>query len=474
MKILFLASWFPYPPDNGSKLRAYHLLRSLAERHRVTLLSFAFATARPEEAGPLTEWGVEVQAVPINPFETNRAGALRTFLSPRPVVSRPIAAMSRLLAETLRSGTFDAVIASTEMMADYALQAPSGTARILEEHNSMTRWMHERYREQASAVQRLRCWASWQKTRLYEARLFKQFDLVTMVSEQDAGITRALLPLGRPAVHVVPNGVDCAHNRPGLAQPQPDRLVFNGSLTYSANYDAMRWFLAEVYPRVKAQVPGATLTITGSTQGVDLAGLALDEGVTLTGFVEDVRIPVAEAAVAVAPIRQGGGTRLKILEAMALGTPVVATSKGAEGLEVADGKHLLLADDPETFAGRTVELLRDVGLRGRLAADARRLVEQRYDWVAIGRRFTALVEETVAQRGCVSVLGREHPERVCGPTCMTNNDQSKDAAWRNGRSASFDYGLSPSAQDAPLDSAPNMKRTPPNAGRCRHPEIEVQ
>ena len=288
------------------------------------------------------------------------------------------------------------MIASTEMMAAYALQGPSSAARILEEHNSLTRWMQERYNDQTSAAQRLRCWASWQKTRLYEARLFRQFDLVTMVSAQDQAVCRADLPGYRGRVEVVPNGVDCAHNRPGLAQARPATLVYNGSLTYSANYDAMRWFLAEVYPRIRAEVPDVSLTITGSTQGVDLAGLALDGTVRLPGFVEDVRIAVAEARVAVAPIRQGGGTRLKILEAMALGTPVAATSKGAEGLDVRDGEHLLLADDPERFAGQTIQLLGDADLRRRLAANARHLVETRYDWQQIGQKFVALVEETAA------------------------------------------------------------------------------
>ena len=118
----------------------------------------------------------------------------------------------------------------------------------------------------------------------------------------------------------------------------------------------------------------------------------------LTGFVEDVRIPVAEAAVAVAPIRQAGGARLKILEAMALGTPAVATTKGAEGLDVVAGQHLLRADDPQRFADAVLRLLADAAQRARLAAAARRLVEERYDWETIGRRFVGLVEETVARR----------------------------------------------------------------------------
>ncbi len=397
MKILFLSTWYPCPPDNGSKLRVYHLLRTLAERHQVTLLSFAFATARPEEAGPLGEWGIEVQAVPINPFEANRAGALRTFLSPRPMASRPIPAMRDLVARTLRAEAYDVVIASTEMMAEYALMAPGDTPKILEEHNAMTRWARERYEGTSGAVQRARCWVSWQKGRWYERRSFPRFDLVTLVSQQDRQATLEVIGAGGPRVEVVPNGVDCAHNRPGLAQPRPASLVFNGSLTYSANYDAMRWFLAEVYPRIRAQVPGVSLTITGSAQDVDLAGLALDDTVHLTGFVEDVRIPVAQASVAVAPIRQGGGTRLKILEALALGTPVIATAKGAEGLDAMDGRHLMIADTPGLFAERTVQLLQDRALRDRLTANGRVWVEEHYDWRAIGQPFVSLVEEA-AQR----------------------------------------------------------------------------
>lgn len=398
MKVLFLSTWFPYPPDNGSKLRVYHLLRALGQAHAVSLLSFAFATAAPAAPGPLAQWCKRVDVMEIDPFAANQAGALRTFLSPSPMAARAVPAMQQLVTQALADQQFDTVIASTVITAGYALQAPPAAARVLEEHNSLTRWMHERFAGQTRPVQKLRCWASWQKTRRYEARLFKQFDLVTMVSAQDQAVCCADLPGYRGRVEVVPNGVDCTHNRPGLAQPRPASLVFNGSLTYSANYDAMQWFLADVYPRIRAEVPEVTLAITGSTASVDLAGLALDNSVTLTGFVDDVRIPVAEAAVAIAPIRQGGGTRLKILEAMALGTPVVATTKGAEGLDVVDGGHLLLADTSQAFVRATLALLANAETRLRLAENARRLVESTYDWTGIGHRFVGLVEQAVLER----------------------------------------------------------------------------
>ncbi len=400
MRILFLSTWFPYPPDNGSKLRVYYLLRALAQAQDVTLVSFAFDTAWPDQPGDQRLLCSAVHAVPVNPFEVNRAGTLRTFLSARPIASRPIPAMMKLVTEVLHKGAFEAVIASTETMAHYALLSPPGIARILEEHNSMTRWMHERYDGANGTLQRARRWVSWKKRCSYEGHSYRHFDLITMVSELDRAATVMTVGDPRVRVEVVANGVDCVHNRPGLAQLQANALVYNGSLTYAGNYDAMRWFLAGIYPRVKSQAPDVRLTITGSTVGVDLAGLALDDTVRLTGFVDDVRTPVAEASVCVAPIRQGGGTRLKILEAMALGTAVVATPKAAEGLEVVDGEHLLLAVDAEQFASQTIALLRDADKRQRLATRARQLVESQYDWQQIGERFVAFVgEATRATRG---------------------------------------------------------------------------
>lgn len=397
MKILFLSTWFPCPTDNGSKIRVYHLLRALGARHQVTLLSFAFETAVPERADDLFRFCADVQAIRCNPFERGPVARALRFLSPAPIVTAPLPEMTRAVRSALTRTDFDVVVASNETMAAYALFAPPATVKVLEEHNSMTRWMWERYQKQDSVVQRLRCWTSWQKTRHYEARLFRRFDLCVMTSEQDRRTSQHTLPGYSGKVEVVPNGVDCQHNRPGLAQATPEALVFNGALTYSANYEAMQYFLTEIYPLIQKQVPDVTLTITGSTRDVNLAGLRLDESVRLSGYVDDVRPLVSGANVCVVPIRQGGGTRLKILEAMALGTPVVATSKGAEGLGVTPNHDIQVADEPVEFAAHVIRLLRDPVLRQRLVTNARRLVEQRYDWAQIGQRFVDLVEDVASR-----------------------------------------------------------------------------
>ena len=394
MKILFLSTWFPSPTDNGSKIRVYHLLRALGAQHQVSLLSFAFDTARPAEATALRDICVDVQAVECNPFRRDGVSALARYLSPGPIVTRPLEEMRLAVQRQLDSAHYDAVIASIEVMATYAFQAPQTTTKILEEHNSLSRWMWERYRAQQSTLQRLRCWISWRKTSFYESRLFRQFDLCTMVSDQDRTASLQMLPGYHGPVEVVPNGVDCDWNRPGLAPAEPHRLVFNGSLTYQVNYDAVKYFLAEIYPIIREALPTVTLSITGSTKGVSLAGLSLD-GVRLTGYVDDIRQVVASSSVCVVPIQEGGGTRLKILEAMALGTPIVSTTKGAEGIKAKHGEHLLLADNVANFARCTLDLLCDVDLRQQLAVNARRLVEEYYNWTQIGQRFTGLVEDAI-------------------------------------------------------------------------------
>jgi glycosyltransferase involved in cell wall biosynthesis len=306
--------------------------------------------------------------------------------------------MSRLVTKVSQGTPFDAVVASHEMMANYALEICPGGARILETHNSLIRWMHERYQNARRPSERVRTWVSWRKHRRYEAALFRRFHLVTVVSSADLDTTVAAVADGETRVEVVPNGVDCSFNRPGLAQPQPNSLVYNGSLTYSANRDAMAYFLDTIYPLVRRTVPDVTLTITGSTAGVDLSALPLDGSVRLSGRVPDIRPQVAKATVCVVPLREGGGTRLKILEAMALGTPVVSTTKGAEGLNVVNREHLLIADDPERFAQYTVEIMRNPEWRQHLACNARKLVEQEYEWSEIGERFVSLVEDAVLTR----------------------------------------------------------------------------
>jgi len=318
-------------------------------------------------------------------------------LNPRDVVSTYSPEMARLTANAIANQHYDLVVASIINAAPYAIMARDVPC-VLEEHNFMTSWMEERYRGQTAPLRKVAHWLTWQKCRRYERWLYPQFNLISMVSRRDRQAVEETIPHCTGRVEVIPNGVDILLNRPGMASPQPDTLVFNGSITYYANEDAIRYFLSEILPLIQSRVPKVNLKITGKTDGFDLKNMKSNDQVIFTGFLEDVRPVVAASWACIVPLRIGGGTRLKILEAMALGTPVISTSKGAEGLEVIPEQDILIADTPVEFAEQTVRLLKDPNLRERLIRNARRKVEEKYSWAQIGERFCQAVENV----GCKS------------------------------------------------------------------------
>jgi len=393
MRILFISTWFPYPLDTGSRLRVHYLLRALSERHEVHLIAFLPDERATALLPTLAGWGVRTEVVRRNPFWRDPVKARLAYISPLPrdVVSGHSAEMQARVGEALSGESYDLVIASVTEVAPYTLQS-RGIPRLLEEHNFLTAWIAEKHLTERSAPRRAMRWLTWQKSLHYERRLYPEFDAVTMVSKRECQAVEAVIPAMAGRVTAIPNGVDTERSRPGLAVPQPDALVFNGTLSYYANLDAMRFFCSEILPAIQAQRPAVRMQITGRHDGVDLAGVAGQPGVSLTGFLDDVQPTVAGSWACVVPLRQGGGTRLKILEALALGTPVIATSKGAEGLDVTPEHDILIADDPTEFARQTVRLLGNPDLRAQMAANGRALVEAKYGWDRIGRAFCEVVE----------------------------------------------------------------------------------
>jgi glycosyltransferase involved in cell wall biosynthesis len=216
-----------------------------------------------------------------------------------------------------------------------------------------------------------------------------------VASERELQYVREL-GRGSQRISVVPNAVDAALYRADFGPVEPDTLVFSGALSYRPNEDAMRYFSSEIFPRVLAALPNARLRITGA-RPARLSSLLEHPRVEHTGYVPDVRPIVAQSSAAIVPLRLGGGTRLKILEAMALGTPVVSTSKGAEGLAVTPGEDVLLADTPDSFAQAIIRVLGWPQLRQQLSKGGRRLVETRYDWARVGGELLRLLEDVSAE-----------------------------------------------------------------------------
>lgn len=303
--------------------------------------------------------------------------------------------MAALIESELESG-YDLLIASEMSTARY-VAAQRKVPSILEDLEMAVLRDAAHSGENGLALFRGRL--TWAKTRRYVGRLLPRFDACTVVSKQERQYLREITPVYE-RVHVIPNGAEIDWKYTGSQEPRANVLVFNGSLTFGANLDAMRYFVREVWPRVRAEEPSCTLTITGRTDAIGIEEQLSAGGLSFTGYLPDVRPTVALARACIVPLRVGGGTRLKILEAMALGTPVVSTTKGAEGLDITPEQNILIADSPEQFAHQTIRLLRDPGLRERLATNGRRLIEEKYSWDRIGSQFVALAE-SIAEGGRV-------------------------------------------------------------------------
>ena len=396
MKILLLAPYPPYPPRGGGALRVYHLAKGLAARHDLTLLSFAPDAAAAAAMAPLRELAglVTVQGPPPRGLARR---ALGTLASPLPDMalrnrSRPFAeALSRLLA----ADRYDVVQAESIELAGYALMARGlGPRLVLDQFNAehllqrraaladLRRALALRPRALAGGLYSL---IQWRKLSRYEARLLRELDLVTVVSEEDRAALARLAPRGGARLAVVPNGVDTARVRPGAVRGDmgPFTMAFTGTLDFRPNLDALRWFVGEVLPLVRAARPRARLLVVGRAAGPAALALAGD-AVEVVGEVPDVAPYIDGAAVYVVPMRIGGGSRLKLLEALAMEAPVVSTPMGAEGVAgLRDGEHLLLASSPRAFADAVLRLMGDPALGRRLGAAGRAHVAAHYDWSAI-------------------------------------------------------------------------------------------
>ncbi len=386
--------WYPYPPDNGSKIRIYNLLRALAQRHEVTLLSFCDAEDVPPPS-ELTRYCRVAGIVPKINFQPTRARALLGFFNstPRSLVDTYNPEMARLVAREFAQSAYDLAIAS-QLGAALYLAKYSRPPKILEEVEVAS--VRELYTRAPNDVARARGWLTWTKTRAYVRSLIPNFAACTVVSKNELANLRDAAPAYQ-RVEIIPNGVDGDWLRVE-GDPQPNTLVFNGALTFQSNYDAMSYFVRDIWHLIKMGEPSASLKITGRNDGIVLNG-PVRQDVTFTGYLPDTRAAVSSAWACVVPLRRGGGTRIKILEAMALGTPVIATSKGAEGLDVTPEKNILLADEPKAFAEQTLRLFCDAELRRCLAENARRLVAEKYDWRIIGEQFNQTVQAAAEGSG---------------------------------------------------------------------------
>ena len=420
MRILWLKSDLLLPLDKGGKLRTWHLMRHLARSHEITYLAFAERGQKGDLEG-MREVASRVETIirADAPKGSLRfyAGAAMHLVDPLPyaVGKYRSGAFRRRLRQLLKQQSFDLIV------CDFLFPAVNLPKRlpcpaVIFTHNVESEIWRRHADTQSGTLARWLYRLQYRRMLRYEGQTLRRFDGVLAVSDADRDSFARLYPgAAAEPVHVVPTGVDTDYFSPAPGSPRTADIVFTGSMDWLPNEDAMLHFCSHVLPLIRADEPAARLWIVGRapTPAVRKLMEDADAGIQVTGRVEDVRPYMRDAAVYVVPLRIGGGTRLKIFEAMAMGKAVVSTTVGAEGLPIVPGEHLLIADEPHTFARAVVRLMRDRHRRERLGAAARALVVARYDWSAVaGSLEDALTRVAIGQaRGGreVSHVGRAAP-----------------------------------------------------------------
>ena len=394
MKVLIVSPFFPFPEDSGSKIRLASLIKSL-QGHDIFLIAFR------ERGEAIDEGKMRAACREFHVFERPRIPPFREWLnhfSTRPMLIRRFfdARALRKAREIVRDEKVDVLVIETLLMAKYALRAP-GLRLVLDEHNLEFARAASRLAATRGLWFRLYNYLIMRRLRRFELRVIRGCDRCLVCSEEDAkmlaGLTRG------DAVVVVPNVVDTDHFAPRPEFPGSRKIVFSGTLWYEPNRDAVLYFAREILPLVRARVMEVEFVVIGPGPSWDVVELSGQGDVTITGYVDDIRPLLAEAAVVVAPIRMGSGTRFKILTAMAMGLPVVSTSLGMQGIEARDRESICVADKPEAFCDCVCSLLSDVPFRRRIGRGGRDMVEGRYslratlpglralwDGIAAGRR----------------------------------------------------------------------------------------
>ncbi|HVH57488.1 MAG TPA: glycosyltransferase [Vicinamibacterales bacterium] len=393
MRILWLNAGLLLPLDKGGKLRTWHLMRHLARRHSITYVCFA----EPNEKKEHREGMVEVCNSLVTVARSDPAKGSTAFYldAVRHVVNALPYAVGKYQSDEyagrveylLQHGRFDVMVADF-LPPVVNLPKSIPVPAVLFTHNVEAEIWRRHAENASNPLSRILLKQQWHRMLRFEREALTRFDLVLGVSDTDRETFARLYPgaLRRP-VHVVQTGVDTAYFTPMPGQERPRHLVFTGSMDWLPNEDGMLYFVRDILPRIRATEPDVTLSIVGRTPTPAVQRLAAENGIEVTGRVDDVRPHVAAAEVYIVPLRIGGGTRLKIFEAMSMAKAVVSTTIGAEGLPVTPGRDIVLADEPAAFADAVVQLIRDREKRQSIERAARDLVVQKYDWAAVSRDF---------------------------------------------------------------------------------------
>jgi polysaccharide biosynthesis protein PslH len=402
LKVLVIADEVPLPPNAGKRIRTWNLLSRLAKRHDISYL--CFGRSDNPELKQFESAGIHVELV--EPLGERRgaslyASLLVNLLSPYPysVSKQHVKRFERRLKQLIAEGGFDLVHCEGTLPARY-LESLTGIPRVVGTHNIESQIWFRRAQHSRTWFSRLFFTNQANKMKRFERRLLAKMERTTGVTQHDV---QQLRDWGARAADLVPNGADIKTYQPAFDEGRSSELLFLASLDWFPNSDALRYFVSEIFPLITGLRPDVMLRIVGRRPPESLKKFAARNlRVELVGEVVDVRPYLERAGVVVVPLRIGGGSRLKILEALAVAKAVVSTSVGAEGLDLVSGEHFTIADAPSEFAKRTVELMQSVEERHRFGHNGREAVSRQYDWDQIIENLDSTWRGTARQTKAAS------------------------------------------------------------------------
>ena len=404
MRVLWLSHLVPYPPKGGVLQRSYYLLREVARYHEVYLLAFIQGALLRRGFASLDE-GLEASHTKLSEFcrhvrfvqiacEQRWLGKERLLVEslftvyPYGINWLKSHEMRRQIERLLEKVSFDVVHFDTISLAPYA-RFFSQCRKMLNHHNIESDMMLRRASLESSPLKRFYFYQEGYKLRAFERRACPRFNVNITCSKLDE--ERLLRNIPDLNVAVIPNGVDLAYFHPMNLRKEERSLIFAGGLSWYPNSDAMAFFAEQVWPLLRAAVPDVKMTVVGKDPPPCLIRLAAtDHNFRVTGFVDDVRPYMDKAAVYVCPVRDGGGTKLKILDALAMCKPIVANPVACEGIDVVDGESVSFATRPEDYVGKILRLFNDEDLRHKLGQNGRKLIAEKYSFTNIGKELAEM------------------------------------------------------------------------------------
>ena len=398
MRILFLAPSITFPPHGGGALRVYNLATHLAKRHEVTLVGFTGDNSDTRFA-VTSETGLKrVIRIRRPMVPPERHGGYLLHHMPDVVRTYRANEMQCTLQRLMTEETFDVIYAEEAVMAQYIVQTAYNAPVILGRQKIDSHFYRQVFAIRKSGYswrKRIYEYVQWLKWQRYEKELCRPFHFHVTVSQKDKSILQK--HDSRAKIFVVPNGVDTDYFS---YQPLPAEsefsVVFVGSMSYAPNVDGVKFYAKEVVPKLRARYSKLKTIVVGRDPPQEIMALSAQPGLIVTGAVEDVRPYIYGSSLSIVPLRIGGGTRLKILESLASGRPVVSTTVGAEGVPYSHGQNIMIADEPIAFANHVVDILEDCMLASKLARNGREFVEANYDWSIIAERLVAVFSEAIS------------------------------------------------------------------------------